>query len=267
MKASWNKIVCIACLGVVAGWATTAAAGPLRGVAKAAVRGAAGGGNGGGVVRGLAGTAAKIAVQQAIPGGNDIKKQLIGAAVEMGVRGGLQAASGLRQHGGLGGLAGGSRATACPSTYTVNRNYFPAGYGEVVVSERVVEPVETVEPAVAEAVESAPAPRTDLKLADVQLVKEGNAQQGPLYRLTVQNVGGSDVTEEITVALLASMEADSNDNVSALGSIDGLKAGETKSVELRLPPGSHVLPHLTAAVAATATADADESDNVATFQR
>lgn len=273
MKASWTKIVCVVCVGLVGGGASQVSAGPIRGIARAAVRSAAGGGgDSGGLVRNLAGTAAKIAVQQAIPGGNSIKKQLLGTAAEIGVKGGLKVLSQIRQGGGqASGFAGGISTVACPSTYyAAPRNSIPTQYygpsnpGEVVVSETIVE---TVEPAAPEAVE-APAPAAvDLKLISVKLVNEGDQKQGPGYRLTVQNVGRTEANSEITVVLLASMEKDSDENVSAIGSITGLKVGETKSVELRLPPGSQVLRHLTAAVAPTTLADADETDNIASFER
>lgn len=269
MNTSLKTLAGFAVFGLICGSTQFASAGPIRGLAKAAVRGATGGGgngNGGGVVRSLAGTAAKIAVQQAIPGGPSIQKQLLGAAAEMGVKGGLKVLSQVRQNGSLGGggLGGGMiSAQACPSTYSVPSNYYPVQsvqYQEEIVSE-------TVEPAAPEAVE-APAPAAvDLKLISVKLVDEGNQKQGPNYRLTVQNVGQTEAATEITVVLLASMEIDSNDNVSALGSVAGLKSGETKSVELRLPAGSQVLRFVTAAVASSTQAEADESDNIATIER
>lgn len=250
MKTSLKTIACLTVFGLIYGSVSTASACPLRGLARAAARP---GGGGGGLVMKLGATAAKIAIQQAVPGGNDIKKQIIGGAIELGVRGGLKAASQLRQNGGFGS------SSSYPSTYSVPRNSIPAPIQDVVQ--------EQVEPAAPEVVET-PAPAAiDLKLAELRLVDNGNEEQGPSYRLTVQNVGAGDVTAEITIALLASMEADSDDNVSALGSLPGLKVGETKTVELRLPPGSQVLKHLTAAVAPTEAADADETDNIAVLQR
>jgi hypothetical protein len=115
--------------------------------------------------------------------------------------------------------------------------------------------------------EVAPVATTDLDLNDLRFVDNGNNQQGPRYRVTVKNLSRTDVTSEITVALLASIEADSDDNVSTLGTIEGLNAGESKTVDLRLPRGSQVLEFLTAAVAATEVADSNENDNTATFAR
>jgi len=114
---------------------------------------------------------------------------------------------------------------------------------------------------------AAPVTKIDLKLSDLRVVEAGSDEQGPLYRLTVKNLSGTNIRSEITVALLASMEPDSNDNVSVLGSLESIEAGSTKTVDLRLPKGSHVLTHLTAVVAQNETVDADENDNVATFER
>jgi hypothetical protein len=113
---------------------------------------------------------------------------------------------------------------------------------------------------------AAPVAKIDLELSDLRFVDGGNGEQGPGYRLTVTNDGNTDVTSEITVALLGSMIKDSDDNVSVLGSLESLTAGTTKKVDLRLPKGSQSLTFLTAAVALTDAADADETDNIVTVE-
>jgi hypothetical protein len=83
----------------------------------------------------------------------------------------------------------------------------------------------------------------------------------------VKNLGQTAVTSEITVVLLASMEKNSDDNVSVIGSIPSLEAGATKSIDLRLPKGSEELTYLTAAVALSEGTDANEVDNVGVYEQ
>lgn len=131
------------------------------------------------------------------------------------------------------------------------------------VPESVVPPA-GVRPAAFESTAVAP---IDIELYDIRLVDNGNDEQGPCYRLIVKNLGRTAVTSEITVALLASMEKDSNDNVSVIGSLESLASGATKSIDLRLPKGAEALTYLTAAVAPADGSDANETDNVAIYER
>jgi len=144
----------------------------------------------------------------------------------------------------------------------------------VVVAPAPVAPVEVVSETVAPSAGGEPAAEDaaavaaiDLKLLDIRQVDDGNDEEGPSYRLTVKNLGRTAVTSEITVALLASVEKDSDDNLSVLGSLESLEAGATKSVDLRLPKGAEVLTYLTAAVAAADVNEANETDNVAIVER
>lgn len=151
-----------------------------------------------------------------------------------------------------------SSALANGQPVSIPVSSFDGGYVPVsYASQGYSQPVEEV----------AAAPSHDLELADLRFVDNGNSEQGPRYRVTVKNLSRTDVTSEITVALLASMEANSDDNVSTLGSLQGLAAGEAKSVDLRLPRGSQVLEFLTAVAALTDETDANETDNIATFAR
>ena len=163
------------------------------------------------------------------------------------------------------GIQAGGQILSSAIEARANGGFVQGGGGGFV--EAAPEPVFVSEP-VATIQEAAPvAAAIDLELYDLRRVEAGNDEQGPLYRVMVKNLSNANVTSEITVALLASVEKDSDDNVSVLGSLESLGAGATKSVELRLPKGSEALSFLTAVAALTDSADANETDNIATYDR
>jgi hypothetical protein len=168
-------------------------------------------------------------------------------------------------HMGMASACPNRRRPAAPATA-------PVAVNRATVAPAAAAPVTIVPPAVApapigpEAVESPVVAAMDLELYDIRRVDDGNDEQGPSYRVIVKNLSRT-AASEITVALLASMEKDSDDNVSVLGSLESLEAGATKSIDLRLPKGSEVLTYLTAVVALTDGTDANETDNVATYER
>ena len=142
----------------------------------------------------------------------------------------------------------------------------PASVTPAPVAPAPVAPV-AVAPIAAGAKEPAAAAGIDLEINDIRLVDNGNDEQGPSYRLTVKNLGQTSVTSEITVALLASLEKDSEENLSVLGSLESLEAGATKSVDLRLPKGAEVRTYLTAAAAPADVDEPNATDNVAIVER
>jgi hypothetical protein len=161
------------------------------------------------------------------------------------------------------------------STAIANRQQGFVGGGfapaAVTVAVESIAPVAPVEVAPIAAPVATPDATTvsplNLELSDLRFVDNGNEEQGPMYRLMVSNRSTAKVESKITVALLASMEKDSNDNLSVVGSLESIEGGATKSVDLRLPKGSQVLTFLTAVVAVNDAADADETDNVVTVER
>jgi len=186
------------------------------------------------------------AVVDAAANQNGQNDQLVGQLLNAGIQAGgqiLSSAIEARSAGGFASQGGGFAPVAAPAPE-------PIGFATV----------EEVAPA------TAPVATTDLELSDLRFVSNGNGEQGPLYRLMVKNLGNTGVTSEITVALLASMEKDSSNNVSVLGSLESIEVGVTKTVDLRLPKGSEVLTHLTAVVALSDAADANETDNIVTVE-
>jgi hypothetical protein len=178
---------------------------------------------------------------------NNQNDQLVGQLLNAGIQAGGQVLSSAIQARAAGGFGGG--------VVSSGSSFVPAE----VAPEPVIVPAQEVAP-------TTPAP-IDLELFDVRLVEAGNDEQGPLYRVMVKNLSGLDVTSEMTVALLASMDKDSNDNVSVIGSLPSLGSLTTKTVDLRLPQGSQALTYLTAVVALSDSADANETDNIATYER
>jgi hypothetical protein len=156
------------------------------------------------------------------------------------------------------------RKPAAPAVAPVTAAPAPVAVAPVTVASETAPASAPSLPPADEQVAAAP---IDLELYDIRQVDNGNDTEGPAYRLIVKNLGRTAVTTEITFALLASMEKDSDDNLSVLGSLDSLEAGATKSVELRLPKGAETMTYLTAVVAASDTTDADETDNIAVYER
>lgn len=184
--------------------------------------------------------------------GQNNTDQLVGQILSAGIQAGGQILSSA--------MANGQGQGVMIPMSQMSGGYAPASYVEQPA------PVSYVEQPAQEVVEEAVPVAADLELADLRFVDNGSDEQGPRYRVTVKNIGRIDVASEITVALLASVEAD-GESVSTLGSLQSLKTGETKTVDLRLPSGSQVLEFLTAAVALTDGVDANETDNVANFDR
>jgi hypothetical protein len=158
-----------------------------------------------------------------------------------------------------------ARATAAPAQVA---RVQPAPVAIAPVAPPAIAPKTAIQPVV-NVTKNEPAANgpIDLELYDVRLVDNGDAEQGPSYRLTVKNLGRTNVTSEITIALLASMKKDSDENLSVVGSLDSLAAGTTKSVDVRLPKGAESMIYLTAVAAPSDVTDANEADNVAVYER
>ena len=78
----------------------------------------------------------------------------------------------------------------------------------------------------------------DLQLIDLRYVDPGNAarQLGPRYRVTVFNASNTAVTIPFEVALLAAgKDAAVKETATAATIVNSMAAGETKTVDVRLP--------------------------------
>jgi hypothetical protein len=184
----------------------------------------------------------------------------------------LSIAAVLGSHVGFASACNGRRKTAAPAVARVTAapvRVAPVAVAPVVAPAVAVAP-KTAHPPVVNATsaeEPAAVADIDLELYDIRLLDNGNTEQGPSYRLMVKNLSRTNVTSEITIALLASMKKDSDDNLSVVGSLDSLAAGTTKSVDVRLPKGAESMIYLTAVAAPSDVTDANETDNVAVYER
>jgi hypothetical protein len=140
-------------------------------------------------------------------------------------------------------------------------------YGGVTVVERPV--VQTV--VAAQPVQTAAA-GTDLVVVDVRMVDAGDAQRklGPRYRLFVTN-RGLVAAGNFQAVIMATKDAQPDVNApTASGEIAQLAAGETISVDLRLPLSADLttLPVLIAAVdSVLQVAELDETNNALAVDR
>ncbi len=76
----------------------------------------------------------------------------------------------------------------------------------------------------------------DLELIDVRQIDAGDATQGPAYRVTVRNNSAVDVAQPFDVALVASLgRQPAADSASASTRMNGIAAGQTATVDVRLP--------------------------------
>lgn len=119
------------------------------------------------------------------------------------------------------------------------------------------------------AVPPAPAPAKtrdiDLGIKSVQLVEAANADHGALYRVTIANMGPSDLDVATRVAALGIKDSQPNaDTPRAIETINSLKVGETTNLDLRMPVAANALPKLLVAVEIPDNfKDTNESNNVA----
>ncbi len=146
---------------------------------------------------------------------------------------------------------------------------YPIGGGNVVTIGTTPTVVTVPAPAAEAVVQS-----IDLELLDLRFVDDGlAADQGPRYRVTIRNLGRTDIASQITVALLASAQAQPNaDAQYATTTLESLKAGAMQTVDVRLPVQVAQQPQafgfLAAAVAMTdGSADANPTNNGATYER
>lgn len=78
----------------------------------------------------------------------------------------------------------------------------------------------------------------DLQLVSVTMIDAGDAakQLGPTYRVAVRNVGTVDIKDEFDVVLAASTSRDFSASSPYAGDMmKGLKAGETRTIDIQLP--------------------------------
>ena len=89
----------------------------------------------------------------------------------------------------------------------------------------------------------------DLLVAQVQIVEAGNSQAGPLLRVLIANQGRADVTVPTRLAMISIKEAPATaDSPRVVTDVKALRAGETTSVDVRMPVASNSLPKLVVAV-------------------
>ena len=89
----------------------------------------------------------------------------------------------------------------------------------------------------------------DLLVAQVQIVEAGNSQNGPLLRVLIANQGRSDVTVPTRLAMISLKEAPATaDSPRVVTDVKALRAGETTSLDVRMPVASNSLPKLIVAV-------------------
>ncbi|MEX2114976.1 MAG: hypothetical protein WD845_17415 [Pirellulales bacterium] len=122
-----------------------------------------------------------------------------------------------------GGYYGGYNGGYCATTTVVQPVY------SQVTQAAAVEPV---------------AQAIDLELIEVRQLDRGDlaSDQGPAYRITLRNKSGDAVTVPFTVALAASIgRAPAADSAFAATRVNGLQAGQTLSVEVRLPGSAYKL--------------------------
>lgn len=89
----------------------------------------------------------------------------------------------------------------------------------------------------------------DLLVAQVQIVEMGNSQAGPLLRVLIANQGRVDVTVPTRLALISIKEAPATaDSPRVMTEVKALRAGETASLDVRMPVAANSLPKLVVAV-------------------
>ncbi|MBL8810675.1 MAG: hypothetical protein JNM43_10900 [Planctomycetaceae bacterium] len=105
----------------------------------------------------------------------------------------------------------------------------------------------------------------DLAVREVKVLSLGNATEGTLYRVLITNNGSMDMTGEARIALFAVGDAQPDASTpQVLGTFNGLKAGETAIVDVRMPVAGNALPNLLVAVEIPeGVQDLNEANNVA----
>ena len=89
----------------------------------------------------------------------------------------------------------------------------------------------------------------DLELVSVEQLDGGDGVNGAAYRVTFRNNSDVDVAQEFDVALLASADGQTADNVSQTTSrVAGIGANQALYVDMRLPAEANGLGVLTAMV-------------------
>jgi hypothetical protein len=120
-----------------------------------------------------------------------------------------------------------------------------------------------------QAVSLPPAPASlreiDLVITDVQIVEAASANRGALYRVTINNMGTADMDVPTRVAALGMNDNQpTEDSPRVMEMLNGLKAGESASLELRMPVAANTLPKLLIAVEIPENfKDTNEMNNVA----
>lgn len=124
-----------------------------------------------------------------------------------------------------------------------------------------------VTPVVTETVVSGSVTRIgiDLAVREVKVLSRGDATNGALYRVMIVNNGTMDLTGKARIALFAVGDAQPDASTpQVLGEFNGLKAGETAIVDVRMPVAGNALPNLLVAVEVPeGVQDLNESNNVA----
>lgn len=157
------------------------------------------------------------------------------------------------------------------SNYPVVQPYPLAVSTTYVSSAPVVEVVPVVSsiPLNDQAVPLPPAPTSmreiDLVIKEVQVVEAASADRGALYRVTIINMGTTNMDVPTRVAALAMKDNQpTEESPRVLETVKSLQAGETVSMELRMPVTANALPKLLVAVEIPENfKDTNEMNNVA----
>jgi len=109
----------------------------------------------------------------------------------------------------------------------------------------------------------------DLEMVDIALVNQGNAQQGPLYRMTLRNNSNTAITSPFAVAIYGSTQPTVGaDFVRGDGQVNSLPAAATATVDVQMPAGSANYDYMTAVIGeAAGFRDANEQNNSGLYNR
>jgi hypothetical protein len=133
---------------------------------------------------------------------------------------------------------------------------YPYPHGDVVIEGEGVAPLYT-----AEVVGDATDP-IDLELLGVEQIDDGDASNGPSYRVTFRNNSAVDVPQAFDVAVIASNDGQPSDDApQAASRVEGIQANQVLTVDVRLPLEAGGMSYLTAVVNSTEEVQEATLDN------
>lgn len=105
----------------------------------------------------------------------------------------------------------------------------------------------------------------DLGVKEVKVLSKGDAQNGPLYRVSIMNKGPMKLDKPARVAVISINDGKpSTETPRMIETVKSLNVGETVELDMRLPVAANTFPMLLVAVETPESfKDANEQDNVA----